>query len=696
VTAIDLQTDGKIIVNVSGSDARRLKTDGSLDIIFPDTQNALDVRVASDGKVLIAGGNYIKRFNANGTLDAAFGPTVNNRIAAMVLQPDGKILIAGDFTQVNGTPRGRVARLNTDGTVDMTFDTATGASHSVHDVALQADGKVVIAGRFTGVNFAPRLRIARLNPDGSLDVDFSPSAGSDVDTLEVQANGKILLGGLFGSVNGVARDHMARLNPDGSLDASFDPQLEFDILTSNPRVSDIEIQTDGRILAAGDFESINGASKLGIARLLNTPSRPLFDYDGDGKADVSVFRPSENRWYVFKSSDSTVSQTVFAIAGDVPVPADYDGDLKTDIAIYRPSNGAWWYQSSLNGAQINVNWGGEAGDVPRPSDFDGDGKADFVFFRPTNNFWYRITSSGTVSNVQFGLAGDKPVTGDFDGDGKSDVAIYRPSTGDWWYQSSINGAQLAVRWGISTDIPAPADYDGDGRTDFAVYRPSTGVWYVINSSNGSFLIGPFGIPEDKPVPADYDGDGKAELAVFRPSTGIWYQLRTSGGFFAMQFGISSDTPTPNAFVPLPSRVKFHDVTKPSIVDRSVRVCLYLVRTRGGRGRYKLSCEFVQYNVRKGQQDPGSAGRQGIGRRKLPCSRRLRSGRIGSSEHGWNGRHGLSTARFFRQFRHRRNDQCDWPPIGREDPCRWWFSRCEHDTQTGDHASERRRNDRPYL
>jgi hypothetical protein len=106
-----------------------------------------------------------------------------------------------------------------------------------------------------------------------------------------------------------------------------------------------------------------------------------------------------------------------------------------------------------------------------------------------------------------------------------------------------------VRWGISTDIPAPADFDGDGRTDFAVYRPSTGVWYVINSSNGSFLIGPFGISEDKPVPADYDGDGMAELAVFRPSTGVWYQLRTNGGFFAMQFGVSTDTPTPNAFVP---------------------------------------------------------------------------------------------------------------------------------------------------
>ncbi|HEY0429419.1 MAG TPA: FG-GAP-like repeat-containing protein [Pyrinomonadaceae bacterium] len=550
---IELQPDGKIIVPIwlgSSGSTYRLNPNGTTDIVISNTPYSYDAQYLPDGKFLVVNGDRVKRYNSNGTIDGTFtslGTLDSFTIYKMALQPDGKIIIVGTFTQVSGINRGRIARLNADGTVDGTFNPPGGANANINAVTIQPDGKILIGGDFTGVNSdSTKKYLARLNADGSLDTSFSPVLNAPTLGLKLQADGKILIGGAMSTVNGASRAGIARVNQDGSLDTSFNVGSG-----TNSTVWSIDLQND-KIVYAGQFSATNGFSTLGVGRLLNAaiPQAKLFDYDGDGRADVSVFRASENRWYVFRSSDSVVAQQVFAIAGDVPVPADYDGDHKTDYAIYRPSNGAWWYLSSINNAQVTAQWGGEAGDVPRPGDFDGDGKSDFIIFRPANNFWYRISSvTGNTSFVQFGLAGDKPVIGDFDGDGKVDPAIFRPSTGDWWYQSSINNAQLAVRWGLSTDIPAPADYDGDGKTDFCVYRPSTGVWYIINSSNGSFTITQFGIAEDKPVPADYDGDGRADIAVFRPSTGIWYQLRSTNGFSAQQFGISTDVPTENAFVP---------------------------------------------------------------------------------------------------------------------------------------------------
>ncbi len=277
------------------------------------------------------------------------------------------------------------------------------------------------------------------------------------------------------------------------------------------------------------------------------PQRAFFDFDGDNKSDVSVFRPLENKWYVLRSSDSQVMQTVFAVAGDIPAPADYDGDGKTDIAIFRPTSGDWWYLSSLSGAQVNVRWG-QAGDIPRQSDIDGDGKTDFVVYRPSNSVWHALSSTGQTSILAFGIAEDKPLIGDFVGDGKSDPAVFRPSTGDWWYAGSSSGQFAVVHWGVSGDLPAPGDYDGDGKTDFVVFRPTDGGWYILYST-GSYTIATFGTVGDKPVAADYDGDGKVDIAVFRPSTGTWYLLQTTAGFGAVQWGASTDIPVPNSFLP---------------------------------------------------------------------------------------------------------------------------------------------------
>jgi uncharacterized delta-60 repeat protein len=277
-------------------------------------------------------------------------------------------------------------------------------------------------------------------------------------------------------------------------------------------------------------------------------NRKLFDYDGDGRADLSVFRPSAGSWYISRSSDNGFVGVQFGASGDLIAPADFDGDGKTDICVFRPSDGGWYRLNSSNNTFTPAQFGTN-GDLPVPGDFDGDGKADLTVYRPSAGSWFRINSSDNqFVAAQFGVAEDKPLIGDFDGDGKSDLTVFRPSNGTWYRINSATDTFSPAQFGAPGDLPVAADYDGDGRTDLAVYRPSAGDWYIINSSNSSFTGLHFGVTEDKPAPADFDGDGKADLVVFRPSSGTWYLLRTTAGFTGFQFGASGDVPTPNAFV----------------------------------------------------------------------------------------------------------------------------------------------------
>jgi CSLREA domain-containing protein len=274
----------------------------------------------------------------------------------------------------------------------------------------------------------------------------------------------------------------------------------------------------------------------------------LFDYDGDGKADVSVFRPSEGNWYIQNSSTMAVASAHFGLSGDLTAPGDFDGDGKADISVYRPSEGNWYRLNSSDGSFFGTHFG-TAEDKPAVGDFDGDGKADISVYRPSEGNWYRLNSSdGSFFGTHFGAAEDKPTVGDFDGDGKADTAVFRPSEGNWYRLNSSDGSFFSTHFGVAEDKPAVGDFDGDGKTDISVFRPSEGNWYRLNSSNGSFFGLHFGIAEDKPVPADFDGDGKADVAVFRPSEGNWYIFNSTTGFLSQHFGATEDTPTPNSFV----------------------------------------------------------------------------------------------------------------------------------------------------
>ncbi len=276
-------------------------------------------------------------------------------------------------------------------------------------------------------------------------------------------------------------------------------------------------------------------------------SKPIFDFDGDGKTDIGIYRPSVGEWWYSRSSDNQTFAVQFGSSTDETVPADFTGDGKTDIAFWRESTGQWFVLRSEDNSFYAFPFG-QLGDIPAPGDFDADGKADAAVFRPSNATWYILRSSdGGVTIQQFGVAEDLPVVSDYDGDGKDDIGIYRPSVSEWWILRSTAGL-AAVQFGSAGDKTVPGDYTGDGKADIAFFRPATGFWYVLRSEDNSFYAFPFGVSEDFPAPGDYDGDGKFDAAVFRPSNTVWYQQRSTGGFTAIQFGATGDQPIPNAFV----------------------------------------------------------------------------------------------------------------------------------------------------
>jgi hypothetical protein len=270
-----------------------------------------------------------------------------------------------------------------------------------------------------------------------------------------------------------------------------------------------------------------------------------FDFDGDGRSDISVFRPVNGVWYINRSTAGFTSFH-FGLNGDTPVASDYDGDGKADAAVYRA--GVWYRLRSATNTVDAIGFG-LAGDLPVPSDFDGDGKSDVVVFRPSNGIWYSLASSnGAFASTRFGLAGDVPVPGDYDADGKDDINLFRPSNGAWYRLNSSNGSFSATSFGLPGDKAVAGDLDGDGRADITVWRPSNGAWYSMRSTAGFYAVS-FGLAGDIPTTGDYDGDGKTDVSVFRPSNGTWYRLNSSNGSFsAVGFGLSTDIAVPSFYI----------------------------------------------------------------------------------------------------------------------------------------------------
>lgn len=303
---------------------------------------------------------------------------------------------------------------------------------------------------------------------------------------------------------------------------------------------------DNNTAPAGGGWNIDGVRIIGNFACA-APNRARADFDGDGKTDVSVYRPSSGAWHLDRST-AGYAVVNFGLSTDVPTPGDFDGDGRADFAVYRPSEGNW-YRINSSDASYNVLRFGIAEDIPQPGDFDADGRDDLAVWRPSTGVWYYLRSSDARSGeVRFGLTGDNPVADDYDGDGRDDIAVWRPSNGVWYFLLSATGGQFsATAFGLASDRPVPADFDGDGKCDIAVYRPSEGNWYQISGATSQTSVVRFGLSEDRPSPGDFDGDGKSDQAVYR--AGIWYLNRSTAGFSAQAFGLSNDIPIPAKYIP---------------------------------------------------------------------------------------------------------------------------------------------------
>ncbi len=295
VLAVALQPDGKVLVggqfaqfnDIAHNGIVRLAANGSLDdtynpsVIGGEFAGVTGIALQPDGKAIIGGAFTevngepragIARLKADGALDTEFDPGAGltdeyEYLNAVKLQTDGKILIGGAFTAFDGAWCGGIARLTTTGALDPAFDPGSGTDGEVLAIAVQpADGKVLIGGAFTTVGDEEHYGIARLNADGSVDDAFTAGVDGGVMTIAVQEDGKILIGGAFTEVNGAPRNQIARLLADGTLDPEFNPAAGAASVFEWPTAMDL--QPDGKIVIGGKFRTMNGVARMRIARLM--------------------------------------------------------------------------------------------------------------------------------------------------------------------------------------------------------------------------------------------------------------------------------------------------------------------------------------------------------------------------------------------------------------------------------------------
>jgi hypothetical protein len=327
----------------------------------------------------------------------------------------------------------------------------------------------------------------------------------------------------------------------GTGTGAFRPAIAYRLYNAQPQyIAVADFNADGR----ADVAAVHAnAGKVSVHQSICLAPNARYDFDGDNKSDIAVYRPSSGTWYALRSTDNSLLAHNWGTGPDRLVPGDHDGDHLADLAVYRPSSGTWYVLRSSDSTFTAQAFGTET-DQTVPADYDADGRTDLAVYRPSNGTWYILRSSdGALDSPAFGNSTDRPLPADYDGDGKADLAVYRPSSGTWYIRRSLDNTFQSRAFGTSGDIPVTGDFDGDGQFDLAVYRASSGTWYALQSSNNALFAQLWGTAADVPAAADYDGDGKTDVTVYRPAEGTWYILRsTDSSLLVQQFGLSTDVP----------------------------------------------------------------------------------------------------------------------------------------------------------
>jgi uncharacterized delta-60 repeat protein len=369
-----IQPDGKILLNGNryfgdtGNDFTILRylTNGSLDntfdgngvaappIIGTSEDFAYDMALQTDGKIVMVGSTApdtnsttdigVMRLNTNGSLDSTFAggtlrvifQNVNESANAVLIQPDGKIVIGG-FLHNGLKDEFLLIRINSNATLDTTFGTGgftttsvSGGSDRIRTMALQSDGKILAAGG----SF-----VARYTSNGTLDTTFGNNGvrqtSHTVNKIVVLGGDKFLVGGAPGIFT------VSRYNANGTIDTSFNGTgtAAANVPNYSCYGSSLAVQSDNKIVMGGDCTSNNFTTFAAVRFQEAVLGKAPFDFDGDAKTDISIFRPSNGEWWINRSSSEQTVAAQFGTSADKPAPADFTGDGKTDIAFFRPSSG---------------------------------------------------------------------------------------------------------------------------------------------------------------------------------------------------------------------------------------------------------------------------------------------------------------------------------------------------------------------